>query len=47
VLGKNENGMVSAFAKRYKNGGMFIQIFLHPRTPQNLDSIVKLAEEDF
>jgi len=47
VLGKNENGMVSAFAKRYKNGGMFIQIFMHPRTPQNLDSIVKLAEEDF
>ena len=44
VLGKNENGMVSAFTKNYKNGGRFVQCYLHPDLPENLDAIIKLAE---
>ncbi|HKO81588.1 MAG TPA: PQQ-binding-like beta-propeller repeat protein, partial [Chitinophagaceae bacterium] len=44
VLGKNENGQVSAFSKNYNNGGRFVQIYLHPDIPVNLDAIVKLAE---
>ena len=44
VLGKNENGLVSAFAKSYKNGGRFVQLYIHPDLPVNLDAIVKLAE---
>jgi hypothetical protein len=44
VLGKNENGLVSAFTKNYKNGGSFVQCYLHPDLPENLDAIVKLAE---
>jgi hypothetical protein len=44
VLGKNENGLVSAFAKSYKNGGRFVQLYVNPDIPVNLDAIVKLAE---
>jgi outer membrane protein assembly factor BamB len=44
VLGKNENGLVSAFAKNYNNGGRFVQIYLHPDVPANLDALIKLAE---
>ncbi len=44
VLGKNENGQVSAFSKNYNNGGRFVQVYLHPDIPVNLDAIVKLAE---
>lgn len=44
VLGINENGQVSAFSKNYNNGGRFVQLYLHPDIPVNLDAIVKLAE---
>lgn len=44
VLGKNENGEISAFSKNYNNGGRFVQLYLHPDIPVNLDAIVKLAE---
>ncbi len=44
VLGKNENGQISAFVKNYQNGGRFVQIYLHPDLPQNLDALIKLAE---
>ncbi len=44
VLGKNENGRVSAFMKKYKNGGQLIQVFLNPDMPVNMDAIIKLAE---
>jgi hypothetical protein len=44
VLGKNENGLVSAFVKNYRNGGRFVQLYLHPELPQNLDALLKLAE---
>ena len=44
VLGKSETGMVSSFSKNYKNGGRFVQCYLHPDLPQNLDAIIKLAE---
>jgi hypothetical protein len=47
ILGKNENGLVSAFAKRYQNGGTFVQLFLNQHYSQNLDAIIKAAEEDF
>ena len=47
ILGKNENGLVSAFAKRYPNGGVFVQLFLNQHYSQNLDSIIKAAEEVF
>jgi hypothetical protein len=44
ILGKNENGLVSAFVKNYNNGGRFVQIYLHTDLPQNLDALIKLAE---
>ncbi|PWU01962.1 MAG: hypothetical protein C5B52_06345 [Bacteroidetes bacterium] len=44
VLGKSENGEVSAFIKNYKNGGRLIQIFIDPDKPSNLDSILKLSD---
>ena len=44
ILGKNENGLVSAFSKNYNNGGRFVQLYLHPDLPSHLDALVKLAE---
>jgi eukaryotic-like serine/threonine-protein kinase len=44
ILGKNENGLVSSFVKIYQNDGRFVQVYLHPDLPQNLDAIIKLAE---
>ncbi len=44
VLGKNENGRVSAFMKKYKNGGQLVQIYLNPGMPVNMDAVIKLAE---
>ena len=44
VLGKSESGLASAFTKNYKNGGRFVQCYLHPDLPENLDAIIKLAE---
>lgn len=46
VLGENENGLASAFVKKYKNGGAFIQIWLHPDLPVNLDALLKLSERE-
>lgn len=46
VLGENENGLASAFAKKYKNGGAFIQIWMHSELPVNLDAIIKLSERE-
>jgi hypothetical protein len=47
ILGKNENGLASAFVKKYSNGGAFIQIVMHPKMPKNLDAIIKIAEAQF
>jgi hypothetical protein len=44
ILGRSETGLVSSFTKSYKNGGRFVQFYLHPDLPQNLDAIIKLAE---
>ncbi|MBS1512079.1 MAG: PQQ-binding-like beta-propeller repeat protein [Bacteroidetes bacterium] len=44
VLGENENGLASAFIKKYEHGGAFIQIWLNNDTPQQLDALIKLAE---
>ncbi|MBL7744244.1 MAG: PQQ-binding-like beta-propeller repeat protein [Chitinophagaceae bacterium] len=44
VLGKNENGDVSAFAKNYPNGGQFIQLWMDADRPDRLDAIIKAAE---
>lgn len=44
VLGKNENGLASAFIKNYKNGGKFIQTYFDADAPANLDAILKLSE---
>ena len=44
VLGKNENGLVSAFAKDYKNGGKLIQVWMNPEAPDHMDAILKLSE---
>ncbi len=44
VLGKNENGFVSAYAKNYKNGGKFIQAWFDQDAPSHLDAILKLSE---
>lgn len=45
ILGKNENGQVSAFVKKYPNGGRLVQLWLNPDLPVNLDAILKLCEE--
>jgi outer membrane protein assembly factor BamB len=44
VLGKNENGFVSAFVKNYQNNGTFIQIWMDQDRPDHLDAILKLSE---
>ena len=44
VLGKNENGDVSAFVKKYSNGGQFVQIWIDPDKPDRLDAVIKAAE---
>jgi hypothetical protein len=44
VLGKNENGLVSAFIKNYKNNGRFIQVWMNQDEPDHLDAILKLSE---
>jgi eukaryotic-like serine/threonine-protein kinase len=44
VLGKNENGWVSAFAKNYSNGGQLVQLWMDPDKPERMDAIIKAAE---
>ncbi|MBI1782909.1 MAG: PQQ-binding-like beta-propeller repeat protein [Sphingobacteriales bacterium] len=44
ILGKTENGDVSAFIKNYKNNGKLVQLWINPDLPQNLDAVVKAAE---
>jgi len=44
VLGKNENGFVSAYSKNYKNNGRLIQIWMNQDSPDHLDAILKLSE---
>jgi outer membrane protein assembly factor BamB len=44
VLGKNENGDVSAFVKKYNNGGQFVQLWMDADRPDRLDAIIKAAE---
>lgn len=44
VLGKNENGDVSAFVKKYSNGGQLVQIWMDADRPDRLDAIIKAAE---
>jgi len=44
VLGKNENGDVSAFIKKYQNGGQFIQLWIDPDKPDRLDALIKTGE---
>lgn len=44
VLGKSENGMVSAFAKNYSNGGQLVQLWMDADKPDRLDAIIKAAE---
>lgn len=44
VLGKNENGDVSAFLKKYRQGGQLVQLWMDPDRPDRLDAIVKAAE---
>ncbi len=46
VLGENENGQASAFIKKYKNGGAFIQMWLHGELPVNMDALIKLSERE-
>jgi len=46
VLGVNENAQASAFIKKYNNGGAFIQLWMHPELPVNLDAIIKLSERE-
>jgi len=44
ALGKNENGQVSAYVKKYKNGGCLVQIWINENLPVNLDAIIKVSE---
>lgn len=44
VLGKNENGDVSAFVKNYANGGQFVQLWMDADKPDRLDALIKAAE---
>jgi hypothetical protein len=44
VLGKSENGDVSAFAKNYSNGGQFVQLWMDTDKPDRLYAIIKAAE---
>ncbi|HEX7845433.1 MAG TPA: PQQ-binding-like beta-propeller repeat protein, partial [Chitinophagaceae bacterium] len=44
VLGKNENGQVSAFAKNFLKGGQLVQIWVDSEKPARLDAVIKAAE---
>lgn len=44
ILGRNENGKVSAFVKNYSNGGKLVQLWMNADSPDRLDAIVKAAE---
>jgi len=44
VLGKNENGFVSAYVKNFRNNGRFIQVWMNQDQPDHLDAILKLSE---
>jgi outer membrane protein assembly factor BamB len=44
VLGKNENGQVSAFVKKYLNGGQLVQLWIDTEKPGRLDAVIKAAE---
>jgi outer membrane protein assembly factor BamB len=44
VLGRNENGGVSAFAKRYGNNGLLVQLWMDTEKPDRLDAILKASE---
>lgn len=47
VLGENENTQASAFIKKYNNGGVLVQLYMHTELPVNLDAIIKLSEREF
>jgi outer membrane protein assembly factor BamB len=44
VLGRSENGDVSAYVKKYANGGQLVQIWMDSDKPDRLDAIIKAAE---
>jgi outer membrane protein assembly factor BamB len=44
VLGENENGQASAFAKNYKDGGQLIQVWMDVNHPVHLDALIKVSE---
>lgn len=46
VLAKNENGVASAYVKKYKNGGQLVQLWMDPERPERLDALLKAAEWD-
>jgi outer membrane protein assembly factor BamB len=47
VLGKNENGLATAYVKKYNSGGRLVQIWMNPDIPVNMDAIIKAAERQF
>jgi hypothetical protein len=47
ALGKNENGQVSAYVKKYEKGGSLVQLWINENLPVNLDAIIKLSEAEF
>ncbi|MBS1920601.1 MAG: PQQ-binding-like beta-propeller repeat protein [Bacteroidetes bacterium] len=44
ILGENENGLVSAFAKNYKNGGQLVQLWMNANRPERMDALIKVSE---
>lgn len=46
VLGKTENGDVSAFIKKYANNGQLVQLWINPALPSHMDAVIKAAEWD-
>ena len=44
ILGKSENGMTSAFVKKYRNGGCLVQVWINESLAVNLDAIIKVSE---
>jgi outer membrane protein assembly factor BamB len=47
VLGRNENGEVSAFVKKYNNNGQLVQLWMDTEKPDRLDAILKASEWKF
>ena len=47
ILGKNENGLITSWVKKYNNKGSLVQLYMNAELPVNMDAIIKVSEGAF